>query len=389
MSLKQCIDTALLKSPSVKAVALEKDYYTAGKMAAIDIPKTEVGLIYGQSNSINNDDELNIRQTVEFPTVYIRQKEIAKSQSQAAVFKLAQAKNELVFQVRNLYYELLCLYADRGILITRDSLYSLLEEAGEKRFRTGETGSLEKMAAQAARMQVHYQLRQNEGQWQSGLQKLKAVMNFRGVLMPDTTIPLHSMLSLNQDTGIFTSNPTLQYMLQQTDVARQQVKLEKARLFPDISIGYFNKSLIGAQIVDGSEQNFTRSDRFSGISGGLTIPVFFGAQGYKIRAAGIQHRISEQIYIQQTNELEAEYSSFLSRYKMEKEMLLYYSNTAMPHSRLMLANAGKSLVAGEISYTEYLKLIESALEIRSSFINIQKQYYNTISAIQLIQGKNE
>ncbi len=389
LTLEQCIDSALAKSPSIRAAVLEKDYYLAGKPAAVNIPKTEVGVVYGQSNSINNDDEFTIQQSIEFPTVYIYQKELAKSQSLAAEFKLAQARNELVFQVRNQYFALLCLDAERGLLKSKDSLYALLEVAGERRFRAGETGSLEKMAAQAARMQALYQLKQNESQWQSGLQKLKAVMNFRGNFVPDKVAPLQELYSLSPDTSLLTDNPVMQYLRQQTDIAGRQVKIEKAKLFPEISIGYFNKSLIGTQIIDGMEQSFTRSDRFSGIAGGLSIPVFFGAQGYKIKAAGLEQRISEQKYMQQKNELEAGYASFLNTFRLEKEMLLYYGNTAMPHSRLMIANAGKSMNAGEIGYPEYLKLIESALEIQGSYIDIQRKYFNTLSAIQLMQGKNE
>jgi len=389
MSLKQCIDTALAKSPAVKAVSLEKDYYIAGKMAAIDIPKTELGVIYGQSNSLNNDDEFNIRQSIEFPTVYIHQKQIAKSRLQAATFRHTQAKNELIFQVRNMYFDLLSVDEERRLLRTRDSLYTLLEQAGEKRFRAGETGSLEKMAAQAARIQVHYQLMHHEAQWLSGIRKLKALMNYDGNMIPDTTVSLQGLCSVSPDTSLFNDNPVLQWLRQQTDVAAQQLKLERAKLLPDISVGYFNKSLIGTEFVGGVEKNFTRSDRFSGIAGGLSIPVFFGAQGYRIRAAGIEQRISEQKYLQQKNELEAEYMSLLGKYRVEKEMLVYYNNTAMPHSRLMIVNAGKSMATGEINYPEYLKLIESALEIRCSFIDIQKQYFNTVSAIQLTGGKNE
>ncbi|MFZ4572545.1 MAG: CusA/CzcA family heavy metal efflux RND transporter, partial [Bacteroidales bacterium] len=389
LTLKQCIDTALAKSPSVKAVALEKEYYQAGKTAAVNIPKTEVGVVYGQSNSINNDDEFSIQQSIEFPTVYIYQKELAKSQCVATAFKLSQARNELVFEVKNLYFELLCLDAERSLLKAKDSLYALLEIAGEKRFRAGETGSLEKMAAQAARMQAFYQLKQNESQWQSALQKLKAVMNHRDNFVPLQGIQLQRLYSLDPDTSLLTDNPVLQWLRQQTDIAVRQVQIEKAKLFPDISIGYFNKSLIGTQIINGYEENFTRSDRFSGVAGGLSIPVFFGAQGYKIKAAGIEKRISEQKYLQQKNELEAGYSSFLNTFRVGKEMLLYYANTAMPHSRLMITNAGKSMNAGEIAYPEYLKLIESALEIQHNYINIQRKYFNTLSAIQLMQGKNE
>ena len=389
LTLKQCIDTALAKSPSVKAVALEKEYYQAGKTAAVNIPKTEVGVVYGQSNSINNDDEFSIQQSIEFPTVYIYQKELAKSQCVATAFKLSQARNELVFEVKNLYFELLCLDAERSLLKAKDSLYALLEIAGEKRFRAGETGSLEKMAAQAARMQAFYQLKQNESQWQSALQKLKAVMNHRDNFVPLQGIQLQRLYSLDPDTSLLTDNPVLQWLRQQTDIAVHQVQIEKAKMYPDISIGYFNKSLIGTQIINGYEENFTRSDRFSGVAGGLSIPVFFGAQGYKIKAAGIEKRISEQKYLQQKNELEAGYSSFLNTFRVGKEMLLYYANTAMPHSRLMITNAGKSMNAGEIAYPEYLKLIESALEIQHNYINIQRKYFNTLSAIQLMQGKNE
>ena len=389
LTLKQCIDTALAKSPSVKAVALEKDYYRAGQAAAINIPKTEVGVVYGQSNSINNDDEFSIRQSIEFPTVYIRQKELAKSQSVATAFKLNQARNELVFEVKNLYFELLCLDAEGRLLKSKDSLYALLEVAGERRFKAGETGSLEKMAAQAARMQAFYQLKQNESRWQSVLQNLKAVMNYKGSFIPLFGVQLQSLYSLDPDTSLVTDNPLLQWLRQQTDVAGKQVQIEKAKLFPEISVGYFNKSLIGTQIIDGSEENFTRSNRFSGVAGALSIPVFFGAQGYRIKAAGIEKRISEQKYLQQKNELEAGYASFLNTFRVEKEMLLYYGSTAMPHSRLMTANAGKSMAAGEIAYTEYLKLIDSAIEIQHNYIDIQRKYFNTLSAIQLMQGKNE
>jgi len=389
VSLKQCIDSALANSPSVKAAALEKDYYRAGRSAAIDIPKTELGVVYGQSNSINNDDEFTIQQRIEFPTVYIHQKEIAKSQEQAAEYKLARARNELVFRIRTIYFNLLCLYEERRLLKTRDSLYALLEKAGEARFRTGETGSLEQMAARAARMQVLYKLRQAEAKWQSGMQDLKAVINCRSRMIPDTIPPLNSWYTMNPDTSLVTDNPLLAGFRQQSEIAARQVSLEKAKLLPEISVGYFNKSLIGTQIIDGYEQTFTRSERFSGISGGLSVPVFFGAQGYKIKAAGIERRIRDQRYLQQKNEMEAEYASLLNRYTVEREMLVYYSNTAVPHSRLMIANAGKSMVAGEIAYPEYLKLIESALEIRDSYIDIQEQYFNTLSAIQLIRGKNE
>ena len=389
MSLRQCIDTALVKNPLIRAAVLEREYYIAGKPAAVDIPKTELGLIYGQSNSINNDDEFNIRQNIEFPTVYIYQKQIAKSLSEAAGFKLAQAGNELVYEVRNQYFALLCLFDERRLLTTRDSLYALLEKAGERRFRAGETGSLEKMAAQGARMQVHYLLRQNDAQWQSGLLKLASQMNYKGFIMPDTAAPRQGFYSLSPDTGLIADNPLLNLLRRQCDAAGHQVQLEKSKLLPDISLGYFNKSLIGTQIVGGAEETFTRSDRFSGVAAGLSIPVFFGAQGYKIKAAGIERNISEQKYLQQKNELEAGYASFLANFRVEREMLLYYSNTAMPHSRQMIIDAGRSISAGEIGYPEYLKLIDTALEIQCNYIDIQKQYYQTLSAILLIQGKNQ
>jgi len=389
MSLKQCIDTAMAKNPSVKAAALEQAYYNAGKSAAVDIPRTELGVVYGQSNSVNNDDEFAVVQSIEFPTVYIHQKEIAKGQSQASGFRLAQARNELVFRIRNLYFELLCLDQERKLLKTRDSLYALLEEAGEKRFKTGETGSLEKMAAQAARMQVRYQLRQNEARWQGGIQNLSSLMNYKGSVLPDASVPMQNLYSLNPDTSLFSGNPSLGYFRQQSVVAERQLSLEKAKLLPGLYVGYFNKSLIGTQIVDGVEQSFTRSDRFSGISGGLSIPVIFGAQAYKIKAAGISLKISEQKYLEQQNELRSGYASLLGRFRVEKEMLLYYGGTAVPHSRLMITSAGKSMAAGEIAYPEYLKLIETALDIQCSYIDIQKQYYHTITGIQLIQGKTE
>jgi len=389
MSMKQCIDTALQRNPTIKSAVLEKEYYKAGKPASINIPRAELDYTYGQSNSINNDDEFSLRQSIEFPSVYVQQKALAGIEYDASANKLARSRGEIAFQVKRQYFELLCLNSQRKLLKYRDSLYALLERAGERRFRAGETGTMEQMAARAQRIQAAYQLKLNEAETRTGILKLRSLMNYKLPLMPDTAASLSAFYNTAPDTVPNMATPALEWFRQQTEAASKQVSIERSKLYPGISLGYFNKSLIGTQIINGVEQDFTRSDRFSGFMASLSIPVFFGAQASRIKAASLEQKIALQKYEEQKNEFEASYASLLGKYRLDRESLEYYAATAMPHSRLMVLNAGKSIASGEISYIEYLKLIESALQIEGEFIEVQKNYFNTLSTIQLLNGKPE
>jgi len=100
-------------------------------------------------------------------------------------------------------------------------------------------------------------------------------------------------VSLSLDSSILGNNPQLKSLRSQIEVASKEIKVEKAKLLPDFSIGYFNQSLVGNHPKDGVEKYYGVGKRFQGVELGISIPIFAKPQKAKIRAAQVNVQIRE------------------------------------------------------------------------------------------------
>ncbi|HEY0262798.1 MAG TPA: efflux RND transporter permease subunit, partial [Chitinophagales bacterium] len=74
ISLQEATDIALKNNLQVKNGKLNAEYQKKLKGTAINIPQTMISAQYGQYNSIYSDNGFNISQSLNFPTVYAKQK---------------------------------------------------------------------------------------------------------------------------------------------------------------------------------------------------------------------------------------------------------------------------------------------------------------------------
>ena len=138
----------------IKATTLEVDYNKSLKRTATDIGKTNVSLMLGQYNSLNNDNHISISQNIPFPTVFSSQAKLGNAQIKGSELKLALTKNELVSQVKSTYHHLQFLQSERKLLLSQDSIYSAFVNASQLRFKTGESNLLEKTTAETQSMEI-------------------------------------------------------------------------------------------------------------------------------------------------------------------------------------------------------------------------------------------
>jgi len=77
ISLDEAVQTALQNNRNLKNEKLRSDYAKALiKTSNADIPQTAVTADYGQINSAYNDMKFGISQSIAFPTVYQKQKNL-------------------------------------------------------------------------------------------------------------------------------------------------------------------------------------------------------------------------------------------------------------------------------------------------------------------------
>jgi cobalt-zinc-cadmium resistance protein CzcA len=387
ITLQQAIDGAINNNASLKAGQFEVDYSRTLKRTSTDIGKTNVSLMYGQYNSIKTDNNISVSQSIPFPTLFSSQAKLGNAVIKGNELKLQVTQNELVSQVKSVFYYLEFLQAERKLLISQDSIYSTFAKASELRLKTGESTLLEKTTAETQLMEVRNLLAQNQSNIQIYQSQLRALMNSKVPVQVAGKGLSKMELSFQTDSASLSLNPLLSYLKQQIEIVNRQKKVETAKVLPDFNIGYFNQSLIGYQNINGIDQYFDGSKRFTGLQVGISIPLWIVPQTARVKAVGIHQQVTQSNYEQQQVNVQGQYNQAIQEYMKDKNTLDYYEKNALPNADLIIKQADKGFKSGEIGYVEYLQGLKSALAIKTGYLQSLNQYNQSVITLEFLLGK--
>lgn len=387
VTLQQVIDGAIKNNASIKSGNYEIDYSKALKKTSTDIGKTNLSLMSGQYNSIKTDNNISVSQSIPFPTLFSSQSQLNKANIKGYELKLQVTQNELIHQVKSVYGYLEYLQAERNLLLSQDSIYTSFSNAAISRLKAGESTLLEKTTAETQLMEVKNMLAQNQSNTLIYQSQLQALMNSKIPVQIEQKTIVKMELSIPNDSSAYSQNPYLLYLKQQIEISIKQKKVETAKVLPDFTIGYFNQSLIGYQNINGTDQYFDASKRFSGFQVGVSIPLWFVPQTAKVKAAGLNQKAIESNVEQYQVNIQGQYSQYLQEYLQNKNTLDYYEKNALPNADLIIKQADKGFKNGEIGYVEYLQGIKSALAIKSNYLSSLNQYNQSIIKLEFLLGK--
>lgn len=388
-TLEESVSTALENNPSIAQGKYQIDVQEALKRTATDIGKTEISYQRGQYNSVNpNDNSLTISQRIPFPTVFSSRAALGKAQVEGSERQLAVTKNELVREVKLTWYQLAYLQAYQEVLQRQDSLFENFLRAANVRYRTGEARLLEKTTAESESMALKNRLEQNQADVGIYQSRLQALLNVPEQVSISAGEYARNPAEINLDSAQMASNPALRYWQQQVNVAEKRKSVEAANLLPDFTVGYFNQTLIGFQNTDGQEQYYGPGDRFSGFQVGIAIPLWFAPQTAKIRAAKLNSKVAEKTLDRYQLNLRADYDAAIKEYLKNSRSLAYYEESALPNAELILNQSQTAFSAGEINYVEFLQGVRTAVNTRTTYLEVLNNYNQSIINIEFILGNN-
>lgn len=387
ISLTEAINTALKNNPSRMAAVYELDQNKALQKTAIDLGKTNVSLLMGQFNSQYKDNNLTVTQSFPFPTVYAAQSKLQAAGVKSAELKVQLTENELVYQVKTQYRQLQYLIDYQRLLLRADSLYSNFQRASLSRFKAGETNLLEKTSAETQAMEMKNKLARNNADMLMVQSQLQVLLNSRQQLVPEelpATLPLWEQ---SDDSTLLASHPGILFAQQQAEIGRRSWRLERAKLFPDISLSYFNQSLTGYQNIYGYDQYFGPSKRFTGFGVGLALPIWFRPQAARIKAAAMNQKSVELQAAYYRSSLQGELKAAYIDYLQLKSTLLYYENKALPNAEQIIKHSNKAYASGDIGYVEHLHALKNAFAIQESYLDQRNKYFHCIHKLEFLTGK--
>ena len=381
ITMEAAIDTALKNNLNIKSEELKVAYQKQLIRTSVNIAPTSIAGEYGQLNSSYHDNRLAITQNLSFPTVYARQRNLQKDEWKSSILHSSLKKAELKKLVCETFFTILSLQEKETLLTKNDSLYAEFARKAQLRFSKGESNILEKATAETQRGNIKMQLQQLKQEIELMLLQFQLLLNSNS-----RYIPVSAELKFNSSESAInnTDHPSLKLAEQKLEQSKAYTRLEKAKLLPDITMGYYNMTMIG----NGADNILYRSNtRFQSAQIGLAIPLLGGTQNAKIKAAKINQGIEEQNYLQVKQNLEYEQLSAEFTYKSNLENVAYLEQNSIPNIRLIYDAATKQFINGEINYLDWVILTNQAISIENSYIDAIRALNESAIQIQFLNQK--
>ena len=355
----QAVQAALQNHPLNRAAAFDMQAKKYAEKMALNLPNPEVNA----ESPTGEFYAVGVLQSFEFPTVYTRQKQVAKAETALAQTGQAVNENELRYTVRTLYLEAQVAEYQARQWAERDSVYIQLAGTAARQFSGGEIDFLQKTLADNQAGIVH----------QERLAAEQNVYLFRQQLQSLTTIADLSVLSpLEADTvglfgqtlqGNFTGNPSIAYEQQTARVAEQQIRLAKSRALPNFSLGYLNQG----------PRNTPLDYRFRASIG---IPLWAGQYRAGVKSAEAESQAAIARAEAQSQAIALERERYQREAATKLGLLHYYEREALPRSQVLISTALRLREAGQTDYLTFLRTLDEAYGIKREYAT-QVQAFET------------
>jgi len=359
ISLDEAVQTALQNNRNLKNEKLRSDYAKALiKTSNADIPQTAVTADYGQINSAYNDMKFGISQSIAFPTVYQKQKNLHYEEWKKSQLNVSLKEFELKKAVSQSYFQMVYWKDKEKLLNETLQLYTQFLDKASLRLKAGESNILEKTTASNQKSAIEIQLKQVQ-------QEIKTLqLQFSWLLNSETEyLPLENsrpVLLLQENA----SHPLLHVLEQQKTVAGKQTEVEKSRLLPGLQIGYNLNSFKG---MGPDDKLYSATPQFHSVMVGVGIPIFSGGQKARIHASKVAESIAENDWHNTEFALEKKQKQLKQMYQTNLEIINRYETDELKNADIITKTAQQQFINGEINYLEFVMLVNQAVLLKSNY----------------------
>lgn len=353
---------------------------------AFNIEKTSFSLSQDPTSGGSPDNSISLSQSFDFPTVYTKRSKLLKAETNLERINLEVTRNELIKEITGTYYQLLYAKENIKILQEQDSIYSKFLFLASTKFKAGETSRLEQMNAEKMYNENKIELQKAEKDYQNVQLILQRWMNVEVDVNPlETELPV---MEANYPFNNFSpeQTPMGRVLESQKDISEKNLSVVKQGYLPSFNFALKNQFLIkGFNPYDVDRERFNKGN-FMGFEVGVSIPLFFGEQRAKTRAA---KREVEMARVQQEEVVQAmqkQYQTYINDYFKAKNSLDYYTSKGIAQADDITRISQISYEKGEIGYIEYIQNLKTAVEIHLQRANAVNDYNQTIIMLNYIQG---
>lgn len=381
VSMEEAYQKILSNNLNLRGGALKIDAQKILKQSTFSLDPLNVSAEIGQFNSDKTDHKFSVAQNFRFPGFYQKQKQVFTEEWKQSLLNLSLQKWQLKRELAVIFNELNYLDAKYALIKKADSLYGVYYDKAALRLRKGESNVLEKSTAENYKSQAHFQLLAIEKDKAVTEEKLNFLINDGNSYTNEKQVFNAQSLLLSELENP-QANPYVETLKQEQEVQKAKTLEAKARISPNISLGYNNTSLIGNQ-SDGAYNDGSR--RFHSAVIGVGLPLFNKAQKLAIEAQRVNEKIAENNYQQALNNLNMQYKQYTIQYHNALKETDYFQHDGLKNAELILKTANLQFYNGEINYLDYVLLVNQALDIRNRGIDSVKKLNDAVTEMNALQ----
>ncbi len=366
LTLPQLLDQANTRNAQLQLAGLNVQAQQALRPSARDIGRLNVVGMLGQYNSRKFDNNLMVSHTLPNPQFIRQSVALADAQIAGRQQQVSVSQNEVRYQLRSSYYELVYLHEKTRLFREQDSLLAVFVQVAGVRVRTGEAAPLESAAAISQRILQRTRINQHLADvalFRANLQTLLNTVDSLDVAPARLTV-LPVPLGVGTD-----KNPVLALLQQQINIASANRAVEQARLKPDFLVGLFSQTLIGTQMFNGQDTYYNAAQRFFGGQVGVSFPLVAAPQRAKVEAARVGEQIAQTERQNGQRSLEIAIERAARQYAQYRAALTDYEQNGLPAARQVAEKAAIAFRAGDIGYVEFSLALQQTFAIRLAYLD--------------------
>jgi cobalt-zinc-cadmium resistance protein CzcA len=368
-TLDEALRTACEQAPSMQRARAEAERMDALRGAASEMPRAEVVYMRGQYNThVKQDNNITATQTIPFPTLIAARIGAAQAEAKVAHAQRRLAEYDLAWRVKEAWQRLQHLHATEQLLLQEDSTWQELARTNALRATTGDIPPLERTTAEVRAGRSQDELRRHRDRMAAERVAFGALLGLStpADVVPEPLVPLADALP---DTAVM-QGPELLLLQERVHATIQQHRVERNAFYPDLTVGYFNQTLIGAEVDAEGTRLATGSDRFQGFQIGVSIPLWALPQVARNKAAELQEIVARAALAEGEHQWRTELTTELQRIASDRATLRWYAEEALPNAGLILSTSRTAYAAGAIAHAEHVLNLQQALAIRRSHLDL-------------------
>lgn len=328
-------------------------------------PTVEYDFLSGNPSTAGNQHDFTVAQQFDFPTVYIKNSQLAKTQTEQSEFEKIANRQNILLQAKQ-HCIVLVYHNKLQVQLTqqKQNTEKLLADFQTK-LDKGEGNILDINKAKLQLIHIKKQVQQNISEIVQLNQKLTALNGGNVITFTDTiyqivqTIPPLEQL----ETEYENADPLRKILEQEKLITQKQVELSKSMRLPKIELGYHYQGILG--------------QTYNGIHTGISIPLWENKNTVKQKQAQLLFT-DLQLQDHRTKHY-YEIKIFFEKYTNLKNTLEEYQIIFATLNNTALLN--KALTLGELTTIQYFMEINYYTEALYNYLQTEKEYHEAIAEL--------